>query len=243
MERGSHYDLLLLDLTHYRIFGTPHSGTNEVIHDISSIMRPNLRSGYMHAQGKGRGAPGTQGRVQRRFSHASGMWKDVKGHAVNAGGSSLHLSADVPREMDTSEQLQHIFRYYCTFGRTGGDGTVGVLPRAFSGPALLASCYLVLRHAATLLLSFSCRSWRKYFPKLTKHATQAQQTLDNSNFAKFSRECPGLLDRRLNKTEVDLIFTKAKPKFKRRLDFSHFLDALTAMANKKYPQYDAATAL
>ena len=86
-------------------------------------MRPNLRSGYMHAQGKNRGAPGG-GRVQRRFSHASGMWKDVKGHAVNASGSSLHLSADVPREMDTSEQLQHIFRYYCTFGRTGGDGTV-----------------------------------------------------------------------------------------------------------------------
>ena len=91
--------------------------------------------------------------------------------------------------------------------------------------------------------SFSCTSWTRHFPYLTEHATQAQQTLDNSNFAKFSRECPGLLDRRLNKTEVDLIFTKAKPKFKRRLDFSHFLDALTAMANKKYPQYDAATAL
>ena len=67
-------------------------------------------------------------------------------------------------------------------------------------------------------------------------------TLDNSNFAKFSRECPALLDKRLTRTEVDLIFTKAKPKFQRRLDFTHFLDALSAMASKKYPKYDPTTA-
>ena len=70
----------------------------------------------------------------------------------------------------------------------------------------------------------------------------SQDTLDNSNFAKFSRECPALLDRRLTRTEVDLIFTKAKPKFERRLDFTHFLDALSAMASKKYPKYDPTTA-
>jgi hypothetical protein len=30
--------------------------------------------------------------------------------------------------------------------------------------------------------------------------------------------------------EVDLIFVKAKPKFERRLQFTHFLDALSALA-------------
>ena len=34
---------------------------------------------------------------------------------------------------------------------------------------------------------------------------------------------------------MDLIFTKAKPKFERRLLFMHFLDALSAMAERKYP--------
>ena len=34
---------------------------------------------------------------------------------------------------------------------------------------------------------------------------------------------------------MDLIFTKAKPKFERRLLFLHFLDALSAMAERKYP--------
>jgi hypothetical protein len=36
--------------------------------------------------------------------------------------------------------------------------------------------------------------------------------------------------------EVDLIFTKAKPKFERRLLFTHFLDALSAMAERKFPE-------
>ena len=40
---------------------------------------------------------------------------------------------------------------------------------------------------------------------------------------------------------MDLIFTKAKPKFERRLDFKHFLDALAAMSAKKYPRLEAGT--
>lgn len=41
---------------------------------------------------------------------------------------------------------------------------------------------------------------------------------------------------------MDLIFTKAKPKFARRLDYSHFLDALSALAAKKYSGADPTTA-
>eukprot|EP00948_MAST-09A_sp_MAST-9A-sp1_P003046 g3046.t1 len=180
--------------------GNTNTGSNEVIHDISSIMRPNLRTAFdqTHARRK------DGGKAMRRFSAASGMWKDENGHAVHASGSTLHLSKDLPRELDTSEQLRHIFRYYCTFGRTGGRGA-------------------------------------------------EQNTMDNSNFAKFCKESK-LINRKspvgvgaankgiVTKVDVDLIFTKAKPKFERRLDFSHFLDALSAIASKKYPQYDAATA-
>lgn len=88
--------------------------------------------------------------------------------------------------------MQYLFKYYCTFGRTGGAGT-------------------------------------------------DEDTIDNVNFAKFARECPNLLDKVLTRTEVDLIFTKAKPKFERRLNFSHFLDALSGMAHKKYASVDPAT--
>lgn len=64
-----------------------------------------------------------------------------------------------------------------------------------------------------------------------------QDTLDSFMFIKFARECPGLLDRALTPTELDLIFVKAKPKFERRLDFAHFLDALAAVAERRYPDH------
>ena len=62
-----------------------------------------------------------------------------------------------------------------------------------------------------------------------------QDSLDSFMFMKFARECPGLMGGALTATEVDLIFVKAKPKFERRLAFEHFLDALAAMAERKYP--------
>jgi hypothetical protein len=68
-----------------------------------------------------------------------------------------------------------------------------------------------------------------------------QSSLDSFNFMKFARESR-LLDARLTRTEVDLIFTKAKPKFERRLDYEHFLDALSAMAAKKFADKEPATA-
>jgi hypothetical protein len=67
--------------------------------------------------------------------------------------------------------------------------------------------------------------------------------MDSFMFMKLVKECPGLLDDSVNRTEVDLIFTKAKPKFERRLDFEHFLDALAAMAERKYPDYTPADGL
>lgn len=71
-----------------------------------------------------------------------------------------------------------------------------------------------------------------------------QDAMDSFMFMKFARECPGLLDDgALTRTEIDLIFTKAKRKFERRLDFEHFLDALSAIAEKKYPECEPAMGL
>jgi hypothetical protein len=69
-----------------------------------------------------------------------------------------------------------------------------------------------------------------------------QMTIDSFNFMKFARECPSLLDSRLDHTEVDLIFTKCRAKHKRRLTYRQFLDALSAMAITKYPAEDPVTA-
>lgn len=166
--------------------GNTNTGTNEVIHDISQIMRPNLR---MQQSPQDRQASARRQQHHKRFSVTTGMWYDESNNRpVNA--TYVEPSSE---GLDTAEQLRHIFRYYCAFGRTGAKGA-------------------------------------------------NEDTIDSLNFMKFARECPGLLDKRLNKTEVDLIFTKAKQKFERRLDFTHFLDALSAMAAKKYPKYDPTTA-
>ena len=149
-------------------------------------MRPNLR---MQQSPQDRQASARRQQHHKRFSVTTGMWYDESNNRpVNA--TYVEPSSE---GLDTAEQLRHIFRYYCAFGRTGAKGA-------------------------------------------------NEDTIDSLNFMKFARECPGLLDKRLNKTEVDLIFTKAKQKFERRLDFTHFLDALSAMAAKKYPKYDPTTA-
>ena len=41
--------------------------------------------------------------------------------------------------------------------------------------------------------------------------------------------------------EIDLIFTKSKSKTDRRLGYGRFLDALSALAAKKFPDTDPAT--
>lgn len=69
-------------------------------------------------------------------------------------------------------------------------------------------------------------------------AQDYQDTLDSFMFMKFARECPGLLTRSLTRTDIDLIFTKAKAKGERRLTFSHFLDGLAAIAEKKFPAFE-----
>ncbi|OWZ06537.1 hypothetical protein PHMEG_00021194 [Phytophthora megakarya] len=61
-----------------------------------------------------------------------------------------------------------------------------------------------------------------------------EKTLDNSNFVKLCRDCPELLNASFGKTDVDLIFVKAKKKGERRINYARFLDALGMIAIQKY---------
>lgn len=62
-----------------------------------------------------------------------------------------------------------------------------------------------------------------------------EKTLDNANFSKLCRDCPGLLDgSRFASTDVDLIFIKAKKKGERRINYARFLDTLGMIASQKY---------
>eukprot|EP00644_Phytophthora_capsici_P013408 jgi/Phyca11/507660/fgenesh2_kg.PHYCAscaffold_29_\ len=61
-----------------------------------------------------------------------------------------------------------------------------------------------------------------------------EKTLDNSNFVKLCRDCPELLNSSFGKTDVDLIFIKAKKKGERRINYARFLDALGMIAIQKY---------
>ena len=90
---------------------------------------------------------------------------------------------------------------------------------------------------------YTCRIF-EFYANFGRSAVQTyQDSMDSFMFMKFARECPGLLDRALTRTEVDLIFTKAKPKAERRLDFSHFLDALAAISDRKFPDNAPADGL
>lgn len=98
-----------------------------------------------------------------------------------------------------------------------------------------------------LLFQYYCR-----FGRTAGMNDEGTDTLDSFNFAKFTRECPGLLEGNrlsgnassmtsgtlLNPTEVDLIFVKCKTKNARRLTYSQWLDAQSAMATVKYPTVD-----
>jgi len=68
--------------------------------------------------------------------------------------------------------------------------------------------------------------------------------LGTLNYIRFCRETPGIMNgaRKLNRTNLDLIYTKAKNKHDTKLKFANFLDALTAIAVHKYPNKDQKTA-
>jgi len=59
--------------------------------------------------------------------------------------------------------------------------------------------------------------------------------LDGAQYAKFCKEC-NLIGKTCTKTDVDLIFTKCKPKGGRKLDVTAFKASLVYIAEKRFPK-------
>eukprot|EP00939_MAST-03C_sp_MAST-3C-sp1_P004877 g4877.t1 len=80
----------------------------------------------------------------------------------------------------------------------------------------------------------------EYYCAYALGATDDISELGTLNYIRFCRETPGLMGRPrpLTRTDLDLIYTKAKNKHDTKLKFSNFLDALSAIAIKKFPGED-----
>ena len=89
----------------------------------------------------------------------------------------------------------------------GGDSVSNVtLPSEGVDPPFETSMHL------QLLFQYYCRFGRSG----TDHDIE---TLDNAMYAKFTRDCPGLLQRPLTVAEADLLFSKHKTKALRRITY------------------------
>lgn len=65
-------------------------------------------------------------------------------------------------------------------------------------------------------------------------SASAVAMLDGAKFAKMTKDLK-LLDKNLTSTDVDIIFTKVKPKTERKITFAQFQEALKLLAEKKFP--------
>ena len=69
-------------------------------------------------------------------------------------------------------------------------------------------------------------------------------SIDGSSFVRMCRDAPDLGSAgRVQRYELDLIFSKAKASGKRKLDFEEFLSALLELAVTLYPDDDPTTAM
>eukprot|EP00622_Pseudochattonella_farcimen_P001215 FR735843.1.p1 GENE.FR735843.1~~FR735843.1.p1 ORF type:complete len:176 (+),score=26.15 FR735843.1:238-765(+) len=55
---------------------------------------------------------------------------------------------------------------------------------------------------------------------------------------KMVKKAPGLLTKRVTTQHVDVVFTKCKPRYGRRLNYARFLDALSQLGGIRYPDED-----
>ena len=87
-----------------------------------------------------------------------------------------------------------------------GGESIGNLTQTPEGDSLETSIHL------QLLFQYYCRFGRSG----TDHDIE---TLDNAMYAKFTRDCPGLLQRPLTVAEADLLFSRMKTKALRRITY------------------------
>lgn len=92
-----------------------------------------------------------------------------------------------------------------------------------------------------LIFSHYCSPWKSAIgaESVTGETVLA---MDGASFARMCKEAPEL-NQFIGRTDIDLIFSKTKPKGVRRLEYDHFLDALLELAVRIYPDEDPTIAL
>jgi hypothetical protein len=274
--------------------GSTNTGTNEIIHDISVLMRPNLQGGgtmmapanhtlYKRDPSTRSRSP-SQSRIHspsRPGSAASPRPRSTAGSVADGDRSRASFASPGPRgshaptpastpaapptvaslgldaatlsdalaraQAGDATSLMSLTAKLAEAMKTGGGSSASSAADGGVAPSPAARRYDASSLASGTIPALSQEQIKEIFEFYANFGRSSvmtyQESMDNFMFMKFAKECPDLLDRGMNKTEVDLIFTKAKPKFERRLHFSHFLDALSAVAERKYPEYSPTDGL
>jgi hypothetical protein len=102
---------------------------------------------------------------------------------------------------------------------------------------------LSLRGAIQSIFSFYARSAKEDNEAETS-VNNIENALDGSNWVRLVRDAPGLASsKRIQRHELDLIFSKAKRPGRRKLLFDDFLTALLELSIILYAEDDPTTAM
>jgi hypothetical protein len=92
-----------------------------------------------------------------------------------------------------------------------------------------------------LIFSHYCSPWKTTIGTAAD-AGETTLAMDGVSFSRMCKEAPEL-NQFIGRTDIDLIFSKTKPRGVRRLEFDHFLDTLLELAMRIYPEEDPSIAL
>eukprot|EP01032_Pedospumella_encystans_P010402 gene10402-12161_t len=92
-----------------------------------------------------------------------------------------------------------------------------------------------------LIFSHYCSPWKSTIG-IESVTGESVLAMDGVSFARMCKEAPEL-NQYIGRTDIDLIFSKSKPKGIRRLEFDNFLDTLLELAIRIYPDEDPTIAL
>ncbi|CAE7949705.1 Tppp [Symbiodinium sp. KB8] len=228
--------------------GSTNTGTNETVHDISSLMRPHLHGGGTMMSPVNH----SSFRVKKRRDLAAagaGAAAASSGRSKSPGAANKAAIAEMERALSAAREGKHEEAAEAAAAGDGDEDALSAYGEYVDDeedledpvPEPTDEFLAELRGTAPPLDQTAIKEIFLFYSNFGRSRAQDyQESLDSFMFMKFARECPHLLDGRvLNRTSVDLIFTKAKAKGERRLSFSHFLDALSAMAEKKYEMFSA----
>jgi hypothetical protein len=95
--------------------------------------------------------------------------------------------------------------------------------------------------ALHLIFTHYCSPWKSAIGTLPDSGERTL-SMDGMNFARMCKEAPDL-NKFIGRTDIDLIFSKTKPRGIRRLEFDHFLDTLLELALRIYPDEEPTIAL